>query len=166
MNDIFKRRSIRNFSNEEVSLEDINKMIEAAVQSPSARNQKPWHFVILDETKKEELMKMSHGAQNLKEANKFVAFVMDLSLSNPEFAPLDMSACVNNFMLEAYNLGIGSLWVGVYPITERMQYLNNLLQIKEPFQAFALVGLGYPKNKDDFKFLDRFDESRIHVGKW
>lgn len=167
MNDIFKRRSVREYLDKDVSIDIVKEMICAAMQAPSAMKQIPWHFVLIDKPHIKDLLDCSHGAMSLKECDKAVVFVMDTSLRCPEFLEQDMSSAIENFMLEGANNGIGTIWIGTYPHEDRVNYLRNYLNIKNPFTPYAIIGLGYPKNKDAFKILDdRFDLSRIHLGKW
>lgn len=167
MNEIFKRRSCRNFKDLEVKMEDIKEMLYAAMQAPSAMRQIPWHFVVVDKKEIPTLMLASHGAQSLKECDKVVIFVMQNNLKCPEFLEQDMSSAIENFMLEGRNLGLGTIWIGTYPHKERVDYLKNYLKIDEPYIPYAMVGVGYPKDDKLFKFDEtRFDDRRIHIGKW
>ena len=167
MNDIFKRRSCRSFKDVEVSLEDIKEMLYAAMQAPSAMKQIPWDFVIIDKSEIPTLMNCSHGALSLKECNKVVIFVMRNDLRCPEFLEQDMSCAIDNFMLEGRSRGIATIWIGTYPHKERVDFLKNYLKIDDPFIPFAMVGVGYPKDSNLFKFDEnRFDDTKIHIGKW
>ena len=167
MNDIFKRRSCRSFLDKEVSIEDIKDMLYAAMQAPSAMRQIPWEFVIVGKEEIPTLMNCSHGAGSLRECNKAVIFVMRNDLRCPEFLEQDMSSALDNFMLEGANKGIGTIWIGTYPHTERVDFLKKYLNIDNPYIPFAMVGVGYPKDSNLFKFDEaRFDDSKIHIGKW
>lgn len=167
MNDIFKRRSCRSFLDKEVDIKDIKEMIYAAMQAPSAMKQIPWDFVIVDKKEIPTLMNCSHGAGSLRECNKVVIFVMRNDLRCPEFLEQDMSSALENFMLEGKDLGLGTIWIGTYPHEERVNFLKKYLKIDDPFIPFAMVGVGYPKDSNIFKFEEnRFDDERIHIGKW
>jgi len=167
MNNIFKRRSCRSFKDIEVSMEDIKEMLYAAMQAPSAMKQIPWDFVVVDKSEIKTLINCSHGAQSLKECNKVVIFVMRNDLKCPEFLQQDLSCAIDNFMLEGADRGIATIWIGTYPHKERIDFLKNYLKIDDPFIPFAMVGVGYPKDEKLFKFDEtRFDDKRIHIGKW
>jgi len=167
MNDIFKRRSCRSFKDKPVKLDDVKEMIYAAMQAPSAMRQIPWEFVIVDKNEIPNLINCSHGAGSLKECDKVVIFVMRNDLRCPEFLEQDMSSCIENFMLEGCNLGLGTIWIGTYPHEERVDFLKKYLNIDNPYIPYAMVGVGYPKDENLFKFDEtRFDDKRIHIGKW
>lgn len=167
MNKIFERRSCRSFIDKEVDITLVKEMIYAAMQAPSAMKQIPWHFVILDKKEIPTLMNCSHGAGSLRECDKVVVFIMQNDLRCPEFLEQDMSSAIENFMLEGRDLGLGTIWIGTYPHTERVNFLKDYLKIDNPYIPYAMVGVGYPKDSNIFKFEEsRFDETRIHIGKW
>ena len=64
-------------------------------------------------------------------------------------------------MLEACENGVGSCWCGIYPNEERMNKIKEIYDIKD-YEPFAIVCYGYPQNKEDIKYIERYDESRIH----
>jgi len=162
---INNRRSIRKYSNKDVNKEDIIKILRASMQAPSARNQKPWEFLVVKN--KEKLVKCSEELPNtkmLKEANFAIVYMTDKrDLTTPLMYPQDLSAAILNGLLEATHLNIGSCWCGIYPNEERMQKVREIFGInKDYLEPFAVVSFGYPLDDEDFKFIDRFDESKIH----
>ena len=167
MNKIFERRSCRSFIDKEVDITLVKEMIYAAMQAPSAMKQIPWHFVILDKKEIPTLMNCSHGAGSLRECDKVVVFIMQNDLRCPAFLEQDMRSAIENFMLEGRDLGLGTIWIGTYPHEERVNFLKEYLKIESPYIPYAMVGVGYPKDSNIFKFEEsRFDETRIHIGKW
>jgi nitroreductase len=75
--------------------------------------------------------------------------------------PQDLSAAIENSLLEACSLGIGSCWCGTYPNGERMQKVREIFDLDNNLEPFAVVGFGYPEDENSFKFVDRFDENKI-----
>ncbi|MBO8180219.1 MAG: nitroreductase family protein [Archaeoglobus sp.] len=167
---IYTRRSIRVYSDEEISDEDIEKILKAAMLAPSAGNEQPWHFVVV--RNKEMLKKMSEAftfGQMLPHASAAIVVCADPKLSKYpyEMWVQDCSAATENILLAARCLGIGSVWLGVYPREERMKALRELLEIPENIVVFSVVSLGYPKNEKDFyEAGDRFNPDRIYREKW
>jgi nitroreductase len=78
----------------------------------------------------------------------------------PDYAEIDMSACTENILLEAVNLGLGAVWLGIAPLQDRMQKLKEILEIPEYLQPFAVIPVGYPEKGANQQ--DRYDESRVH----
>lgn len=163
MNSIFIRRSVRSFSEQEVESDKIEKILRAAMQAPSAANQQPWEFIVVKG--KENLEKLSGFnpyASSLADANLGI-----IVLGNKErfkFAEhweQDLGASTQNILLEATELGLGSVWYGTAPNKERMEYIKNLYNLAENILPYSVIGIGYPKSQNANTFVDRFDESRV-----
>lgn len=77
-----------------------------------------------------------------------------------EYAEIDLSASVENILLEADKLGLGAVWLGIEPLKDRMDNVRKVLSIPNNLEAFAIIPFGYPANVD--KQQDRYDEDRIH----
>ena len=73
---------------------------------------------------------------------------------------VDMSASVENLLLEADELGLGAVWMGIAPGTDRMETVRKILNLPENLNAFAIVPCGYPA--EERKQQDRYEESRVH----
>lgn len=78
----------------------------------------------------------------------------------PEYAQIDMSASVENLLLEADSLELGAVWLGIAPLKERMEAVRTVLNIPENLDAFAIIPCGYPEAVHAQQ--DRFDKQRIH----
>ena len=141
---LLERKSIRNFTDEPVEKEKITALLKAAMQAPSANNQQPWEFIVVDDRAiLDELSKASTGAWMLKNVNVAIVTLLIPTEASPHFAVQDMAAATENILLEATNLGLGSVWIGVDP--------------------FSMIALGYPKYEKETKI--RYQESRIHHNK-
>ena len=78
----------------------------------------------------------------------------------PEYAPIDLSASVENMLLEADHLGLGAVWLGIAPLEERMKAVKQVIGIADRVEPFAIIPCGYP-TKNSLQ-QDRFDQSKIH----
>ena len=76
-----------------------------------------------------------------------------------------MGAAVENLLLEAVELELGAVWLGIAPIQERMDKIKQIFGLPEGLEPYALVPIGYPDNEEN-KFVDRFDATRVHYEKW
>lgn len=163
MKEIFIRRSIRKYKDKKVSDEIKNQILRSAMQAPSAKNQKPWHFLVCDN--KEILLEVSEKLPNVsmaKSADFLIVFMTDKNnLSVPSKYEQDMSAAIQNSLLCACHYGVGSCWCGIYPDKDRMDKVIEIFSIKD-YEPFAIVTYGYPEKEEDIKFVERYDESRIH----
>lgn len=165
MNKIIEtRRSIRKYNDLVISDEDMMDIIHAACMAPSAKNQQPWKFKIVND--KKVLQEISDNFINIKfakDASHAVLFILDKSnLLTEPMAPQDMGSCITCALLEARDLGIGSCWCGVYPREERIELARKVFNLyEENLVPFSIVIFGYPENKDDFKIVERDYLDRI-----
>lgn len=162
MSGIFHRVSIRKYQDKPVEQEKIVTMLRAAMAAPSACNQQPWeYYVVTDKEKIQELSQTSPYAKCAKDAPVvFVACYRKEQLIAPSYAEIDMSASVENLLLEADELDLGAVWIGIAPIPERMEAVRKVIDLPEHLAAFALIACGYPAESRPQQ--DRYDESRVH----
>lgn len=166
MSVIFKRRSIREYTDKIVPDELIEKVIRAGMAAPSAGNQQPWHFIVIDDRETlNEIPKFHPHSNMLKKASHAIVVCGDLPRQRYEgYWVQDCSAATQNMLLMATELGLGAVWLGVYPVDDRVKALKDLLDIPEEVIPLCIVSIGYPaENKGP---AERFDASRIHKNKW
>ena len=163
MNAIFHRVSIRKYKEQEVEQEKVEKMLRAAMAAPSACNQQPWeYYVVTNKNKIEALSKTSPYAGCAKHALLvFVAcYRKEEGIIAPSYQEIDLSASVENLLLEADELGLGAVWMGIAPGKERMEAVRKVLDLPERLNAFALIPCGYPAESRPQQ--DRYEEKRVH----
>lgn len=161
MSGIFHRVSIRKYQDKPVEQEKVELMLRAAMAAPSACNQQPWEFyVVTDKTKIEELADTSPYAGCARKAPLVFVPCFRKEIIAPPYADIDMSASVENLLLEADELGLGAVWMGISPIPERMAAVEKVLNIPDTLSAFAIIPCGYPAEEKPQQ--DRFEESRVH----
>ena len=162
MNSIFTRTSIRRYTEQPVPEEMIDKLMRAAMAAPSAGNQQPWEFyVITDHEMIQKAAECSPYSRFLKDAPLVIVPVYRTEgLRFPDYAHIDLSAAVENLLLEADALGLGAVWCGIAPLKERQQAVREALSIPDALEAFALIGAGFPAETK--KQQDRYDPARIH----
>lgn len=162
---MMKRKSIRKYTNEEISDEVIYTLIKSGMQAPSACNQQPWEFVIIDDKNiLNSLSKISSGAWMLGTVNKAIAVVMTETEASPLMREQDCAAATQNILLEATNQDLGACWIGIYPKKDRMQVANQLLNVPSDKTVFSLISIGVPLNEETVNI--RFDKSRIRRNKY
>lgn len=163
---ILNRRSIRKYTSDKVSDEQIEKIIEAGMFAPSAVNTKPWHFIVLrSQSIFNSIIEANPNAGMLKQASAAVLICFDEKLQHDKgYGPVDCSAATQNMLLAAHGLGLGACWVGIYPRQNRVDALHKLFELPEHVIPFAVISVGFPnetKNKPQ-----RFLKDRIHWEKW
>ncbi|MDD3172323.1 MAG: nitroreductase family protein [Herbinix sp.] len=161
MNAIFQRTSVRKYENKEIENEKIELLLKAAMSAPSAANQQPWEFYIVkDKDIIDKLSNCSPYAKCVKGAPVAIVNCYRKDIEMPEYAEIDLSACTENILLEAVELGLGAVWIGIAPLVDRMQSVKDILGIPDHLHAFAIIPVGYPINEDNQQ--DRYDKTRVH----
>jgi nitroreductase len=163
---IISRRSIRKYTEQEVTDLQIEELLKAAMYAPSAGNQQPWHFVIIRNKETfSEIHEFHPFSQMLDQASVAIAVCADLSLETKKgYWMIDCAAATENVLLAAHAMELGAVWLGIYPREERMAGLKKLLVLPETVEAFSLISIGYPA--EEKKLPNRFKTDRIHTEKW
>ncbi len=166
MNAIFKRKSIRSFKRKKVSDRLIKEILMAGMAAPSSWNSKPWIFIVIKDRKILDEIAKRHGYANMcKEASLAILVSGNPeNMKEKEFLPQDCAAATENMLIEATYLGLGSVWVGLFPKEERMNLLRELTSLPENIIPFSLVVLGYPAEKKKGKKI--YYENMVYIDKW
>ena len=163
MNAIFTRTSTRQFESRPVESKYIIKMLRAAMAAPSACNQQPWEFWVTDD--KDLISRLSQVSPYAKPvANAPVVIIPCWTTEGLIAAPMaeiDMAIATENILLEAEELGLGAVMIGIAPLPERMKAVAEILHLPENFRAFTLIPVGWPVNKHPQE--DRYEPAKIHV---
>ena len=141
---VLSRRSIRRYEKQDIPKDVLDKILEAGRQAPSAGNKQPWRFIVLTDYDIKE--KLSHGRWN--------TFVKDSTFTvvgcgyigdeyGRKWSTVDTSIALQNMVIAAWGLGIGSCWIGDFQEAE----VKRLLNIPEDRKVIALVTFGYPAEK-------------------
>jgi len=136
------RRSVRKFSTKEISHKDLKKIINSAIQAPSACDIQGWKFIIItDQNVKDKIVERG-GTSFIQNAPLGILVLYENLTDNFEYNDHIQSAAaaIQNMLLTAHSLGIGGCWVCHLP---RKQELRNLLQIPKSYDPIAYILLGY-----------------------
>lgn len=117
-------------------------------------------YVVKNKETIEKLSKTSTYASCCASAPLTFVACYRINCRMPEYAHIDMSASVENLLLEADSLGLGAVWLGIAPLKERMDAVREVLNIPENLEAFAIIACGYPESVRPQQ--NRFDKDRIH----
>lgn len=166
MDIIYKRRSIRKFSKEKVPEEIILKIIKAGMNAPSANNQQPWQFLIINKSELlQEITKIHPFSQMLHEAPVAILVCGDLNLAKSRgFWVQDCAAATENILLEITYQGYGGVWLGVYSEKNLVEEIRKLFKIPEHIIPFSLVAVGCPREEKEPK--NEFHKDRIRYNYW
>lgn len=161
------RRSVRKFEDKPVEKEKIDLLLRAAMQAPSASNEQPWEFIVIEDKETlEKLSKAHEYAMAMKNGAVAIVCLTDkkYSLTDTNIWMQDLSAASENILLEAVELGLGATWMAIAPFEDRIEYMKNLFNLPDGVSVFNMIILGYPTKTKGYE--DRFKPERVHWGKW
>lgn len=168
--DVFKalgtRRSIRKYTTEPVSDDDVKKMLAMAMLAPSARNEQPWQFVVVrSEAGRNALATTTPYTHMAAQAPVVIVVCGDMERDKAEGMWVqDCAAATQNLMLAARGLDLGTVWCGIHPRPEREAHVRNVLNLPGRIIPFGLVCVGHPAT--EFKAEDRYDQALVHLETW
>ena len=144
---ILTRRSVRYFKKDMIADEDIQLLLQAAMWAPSGLNNQPWRFRIVSQTaEKDGIAGFTKYAYIIKGAPVSICVFLDnTAVYNREKDILAIGACIQNMLLKAHAIGLGSCWLG--EILNQKEQVRQFLKIPEDFELMAVISLGYPKGK-------------------
>lgn len=163
MNALFTRHSVRQYADRPVEEEKIETLIKAAMAAPTAGNQQEWEFVVVtDPEVKKQAAAASPYAGCAAKAGVLIVPVGDPTTCRfPDCFDADMSAAMENILLEAVHLDLGAVWLAIAPFEDRIQNLQKALDIPKNVVPFAIASIGYPAqpNREDGR---DYDFSKVH----
>jgi nitroreductase/ubiquinone/menaquinone biosynthesis C-methylase UbiE len=137
------RRSIRKFKDEKVGKGTVEKILEAGRYAPSACNMQMWHFIVVDSDEiKEKLHSVAKSPAVIRKSSFTVFVLYDRNTMPRDYAHVQSAAAaVQNMLLQAYELGVGSVWLNEYGDRDKVA---EILKIPGNFMQVAAVAFGYP----------------------
>lgn len=160
---LLRRRSVRKFTDEPVSEEQISELLHAAMSGPSACNKRPWEFYVI--TNGEVL-------EELRTASKFsgisapLAIVVcgnlgrALPMQLADYWIQDCSAATENILLRATDLGLGTVWCGMHPQKRPEEKVRALLGLDEKQIPLNIIYIGHPAEEPEAR--DQYEQERVH----
>jgi nitroreductase len=163
---IHTRRSIRKFAPDAVPEEKISTMLAAAMTAPSAGNAQPWQFLVIDEREILDKVAGIHPYVGMfKQAPLGILVCGDLNKEKfPGYWVQDCAAAVQNLLLAARGLGLGTVWTGLCPVEERMQAVQEMFALPDAVKPHALIAVGTPLQ--EFKHQNRYKAENVHRNRW
>jgi nitroreductase len=156
---IKKRRSIRRYTEEPVSGADIRTLLEAAMAAPSADNSQPWEFVVVQRDGLRQQLAQTHPWSRMCDGAP-VVFVVCAHERRSSHWVEDTSAATENLLLAATGLGLGAVWVGIYPNTQYEGVVRKVLDIPSSLRVLCLVPVGHPAESKPPR--TQYNEGKVH----
>lgn len=149
---IHSRKSVREFTDQQVSREYLEMIVKAGMAAPTAVNRQPWFFVIIDN--KDIMIDIAAALFDDKVIEGAPCAIvvcgdMNKSISNvPEYWVQDCSAASQNILLAVEGLGLGAVWIGVYPFQDRIDSVSLVLNLPEHLIPLNIIPIGYPSGEN------------------
>jgi nitroreductase len=165
---IHQRKSVRNFTGEPVSADELETLLKAAMAAPSAVNCQPWEFVVV--TERPTLNSLADALPYAKMLYKAGAAIIVCGLPKKahkkmtEYAIIDSALASQNILLAAEAIGLGAIWTAAYPYPDRMAPVRSILDIPEDVIPLNVIPIGHPTGED--KPIDKYNDKNIHKEKW
>lgn len=154
---LFKRRSVRSFTDQQVEQEKIDYLLQAGLHAPSACNQQPWHLIAV--TNKEVIEKLSTTSPYGSFAAKAPLIIVVCKstsdqLKAPMYYDIDCSNASMNILNACVDVDLGGTWIGTCPQKERMEAVDKVIAMPDGYTAFSLLAIGYPLHPHKIKEVD------------
>ena len=149
IHNIMTRTSIRQYTDEPVSKENIETMLRAGMAAPTAVNRQPWHFVVVtNRDKLNALATANRGTSMAAKAPLAIVVCGDMEKAMPRtgqgFWVQDCSAATENILLAANALGLGAVWTGLFPNEERAKAVRDVVKAPENIVPLCTIVIGHP----------------------
>lgn len=165
---LFKRRSIRRFTDQAIGDECIRDLLAAAMAAPSAVAKDPWSFIVVHsaETRAAIAALLPNGAMLAKAPVGIIVCGDSDAAHGGELSYLlqDCSAAIENLLVAASILGLGACWLGVHPRQDRIDGIRDILSIPERVIPVSAIALGHPA--EDKPARTRFRDEAVHYECW
>lgn len=166
IDNIMTRTSVRAYTAEKLTDEQVETLLRAAMAAPSAVNKQPWDFVVVDEPALLDSLQAALPNVPLTRANCQQVIVvcgnMQKALEGDAQAYWiqDCSAATQNILLAAHAMGLGAVWCGVSPIKERVQATSQILKLPSFVKPLCVIAVGHPAENPQPK--DKWKPENVH----
>lgn len=160
--ELFSRRSVRQFTGEIIPKNVMQELLEAAMAAPSARCCDPWHFIVFNGEFCGEVVPALSNGQVLVNANNGILICADVENAcggELSYAIQDCSAAIENILIATSMKELGSCWMGVHPRLERIEACRNIFNLPEKLTPISVIAIGVPMENPESR--TRYDDSKI-----
>lgn len=158
-----KRRSVRKFTEEAVSNEQIDILMHAAMSGPTACNTQPWEFYIVRNPEKIETLRKASPFTKIQAPMAIVVCGSKrrmLPAGAADYWIQDASAATENILLAVTDLGLGAVWCGIAPIKKSMKTVQAALELPAHILPLNIIYVGHPAVTPEPR--DQYDAKKIH----
>ena len=167
---ILNRRSVRVFKEEKIEKCDIETILKAGLSGPSACNRRPVELLVIED--KETISSILPGrleSKPLLSAPLLIVVAVDTSKAirrAPLYWAADASASTENMLIAATSLGLGSLWLGVWPQEDKIESIKKALSLPDNIVPFSVLAFGKEGDEGEPMWKKSSQEEKVHWEKW
>jgi nitroreductase len=140
---VLSRRSIRRYERKEIPKDVLDRILDACRQAPSAVNRQPWHFIVLTDYEIKRELSKGFFNRHIKDSAVTVVGCASTGLIDRKWSVVGTSIALQNMVIAAWAMGVGSCWIGDF----KEDKVKQLLSIPDEWKVVALVSFGYPAEK-------------------
>ena len=140
---VLSRRSIRRYEQKEIPKDVLDRILEAGRQAPSAMNRQPWHFIVLTDYKIKKDLSRGFFNRHIKDSAVTIVGCAYTGFIDRKWSTISTSIALQNMVIAAWAMGVGSCWIGDF----KEDKVKQLLNIPDKWKVVALVSFGYPAEK-------------------
>lgn len=169
---ILNRKSVRKYTDEKISIEMIHTILEAGMSGPSAVNARDWTFIVVDDEERiRALAEISGRAAKILSGSKLAIVIcgdMERAFPKaPDYWVINASIAGQNMTLAAEALGLGSVWLGIWPQQEKVDAQRAFFNLPKTIIPHSILSFGYP---DDETAANKekliWEDDRVHYNQW
>ena len=163
---MLKRRSTRKFTDDDITKDEWDKILQAALLAPTSMNRKPCNFMVVERKETLEMLSKAkdHGADLIAGANKAIAVIADTMIADTWIE--DSSIALTHMHLMATELGLGSCWVQIHLRSkdgvDSEEIVRDILKIDSHYRIVGILALGHSDSIPDAHTLDDIDRNKVH----
>ena len=175
---ILSRKSVRSYTDQPVSIEQVETLLRAAMAAPTGMNLQPWRFVVVTDQAVKDVLAGERGRMIATAPTVIVVCGETTALRRPRGAAedaepvevenvlwtADCAAAAENLLLVAESLGLGAVWTACYPFEDRMAPARDVLGLPDNVSPYCIIPVGYPAGDDQPK--DKWKPENIHYDRW
>jgi len=165
---IHNRKSVRNFTGESITQDEIDILLKAAMAAPSAVNCQPWEFIVVTDRKTLDALgeALPYAKMIFKAGGAIIVCGVPAQAHKQmkEYAVIDSTLASQNILLAAEAIGLGAIWTAAYPYPDRMMSVKTILNIPEDIIPLNVIPIGHPSGEDVPK--EKFCLKKIHWEMW
>lgn len=166
---IMTRSSVRSYTDKPIDKDTTEILLRAAMAAPSAGNKQPWRFVVVDNRDILEYISENFPTMSMARHSQLaVIFCGDMKATfeaeGKDYWIEDVSASSENLLLAAHALGLGAVWCGIYPLSDRIDKFSKLLHLPSDIIPLGCICLGYPARESHV--INKWNPDFIHYNTW